>query len=94
MTFCWKVVSRLRERGTYGSALTSLVPAPKASARYHGPIVGPNRAASSAGSAPASSATVVTPASASFRAVRWPMPHSASVGRSAMTLTQLCRVSR
>jgi len=60
----------------------------------HGPVVGPNTAASSSGSAAASSATVEIPSPASFLAVLTPMPHSASVGSDPMTENQVADVSR
>ena len=56
--FCWKVVSRLRERGTQGSAETSVEPSPLAVCTSHGPIVGPNLAATTCRSAAASSEIV------------------------------------
>ena len=91
---CGNVVSRLRERATQGAPVTWVSAPPSASCRYHGPIVGPNRSANSPASARASWPTVSSPAAASFLAVLAPMPHSASVGRSAMTAIQLSSVSR
>jgi hypothetical protein len=57
-------------------------------------MAGPRSAASAAGSAAARSRTVAMPRSASLRAVLAPMPHSARVGRSYMTSSQLAAVRR
>jgi len=60
----------------------------------NGPIVGPSRAARTAGSDAANRPTVSIPRADSFFAVVRPIPHNASVGRSAITSTQLSAVSR
>ena len=91
---CWKVVSRLCDRATHGSAETVLRPNPRPRQTSQGPVFGPNRAATAAGSAPARSRTVCSPSSASLRAVFVPTPHSAEVGRSYIIGCQFSAVSR
>ena len=91
---CWNVVSRPCPRATYGVASTGEESTPRPSRRYHGPIVGPSRSASTCASVAASSFTVWMPRSASLAAVLRPMPHSASVGRSPITSNQVSVVSR
>ena len=85
----WKVVSRPCARGTYGVGSTGLLSTPRPSRRYHGPIVGPSSAASTAGSEAASWDTLSKPSAASFFAVLRPIPHSASVGRSPISANQV-----
>ena len=83
----------LRERGTHGSALTSVSPPPLASSNSHRPVRGPNADVSSSASLCASSPTVVISRAASFFAVLGPTPQSASTGRSAITDIQFASVS-
>ena len=90
----WNVSSFPCPRATYGESSTSASPRPRPSSTSHGPVIGPNSAASASGSAAARSATVPMPSEASFLAVFAPMPHSASVGRPPRTSNQLAYVSR
>jgi len=52
--FRWNVSSRPCPRATYGESSTSASPRPQASSTSHGPVIGPNSAASASGSAAAS----------------------------------------
>src|SRR5580658_1928354 len=92
--FCWNVSSLPCPRARYGESSTSASPRPRPSRTSHGPVIGPNTAASASGSAAARSLTVLMPSPASFLAVLAPMPHSASVGRSPKTENQFADVSR
>ena len=88
----WNVSSRPCARGTHGVASTGLVSTPRPSRWNHGPIVGPNSAASSRASDVASCSTVSMPSVASLFAVLAPIPHSARVGRSPISSNQVSSV--
>src|SRR5580704_16880171 len=90
----WNVSSLPCPRARYGESSTSASPRPRPSRTSHGPVIGPNTAASASGSAAARSLTVLMPSPASLRAVLAPMPHSALVGRPPSTSNQLENVSR
>jgi len=92
--FRWNVSSRPWPLARYGESSTSASPRPRASRTSHGPVIGPNTAASASGSAAARSLTVTMPSPASFFAVLAPMPHSASVGLPPSTSNQFANVSR
>ncbi len=77
-----------------GSVCTSVSPMPRPTRINHGPIRGPNRFAIVVTSALARSETVRIPSAARLDAVRRPIPHSASVGRSPMTFIHVSAVSR
>ena len=91
---CWKVTSRPSERLTYGELLTVALSRPVARRCNHGPVAGPNRAASASTSASARPRTVVIPSSVSLAAVLAPIPHSAVVGCSPSRSNQLAPVMR
>ena len=90
----WNVVSRLRDFGTHGADVTSLPATPNASIRYHGPMRRAEAGGQRGGVGPGQLDHGRDAHAGQLGGRPRPMPHSASGGRSPMTSTQLCLVSR